>query len=77
MAFAYICCNIALSLTSATNVGFLMSLPVIFAPILSTIILKERYALSHLPLQILVIAGLILLCMQAEASHSTKAIFSL
>ena len=64
MAFAYICCNIALSLTSATNVGFLMSLPVIFAPVLSTIILKEHYSLSHLPLQILVIVGLVLLCIQ-------------
>lgn len=72
MAFAYICCNIALSLTSATNVGFLMSLPIIFAPILSTIILKERYALSHLPLQILVIAGLILLCMQGGSLSFNK-----
>ena len=34
MAVAYISCNLALNWTSATNVGFLMSLPVIFAPIL-------------------------------------------
>lgn len=64
MALAYITCNIALSLTSATNVGFLMSLPVIFAPILSVFILKERYDLRHLPLQALVIVGLLMLCMQ-------------
>ncbi len=61
MALAYICCNIALSMTSATNVGFLMSLPVIFAPLLSILILGEKYDPRHLPAQLLVLLGLVLL----------------
>ena len=61
-AGAYISCNISLSMTSATNVGFIMSLPVLFAPALSAVITKSRYELSHLPLQLLTIAGLFLLC---------------
>ncbi len=36
-AGAYISCNLALNLTAATNVGFIMSLPVLFAPLLSTL----------------------------------------
>lgn len=61
-AGAYISCNISLSMASATNVGFIMSLPVLFAPALSAVITKSRYELSHLPLQLLTIAGLFLLC---------------
>jgi len=62
MAVAYISCNLALNWTSATNVGFLMSLPVIFAPILASIVLKQKYKLIHVPVQIAVIVGLYLLC---------------
>lgn len=62
MAVAYISCNLALNFTSATNVGFLMSLPVIFAPLLAIIILKQKYDFRYLPLQIVVIVGLYLLC---------------
>jgi drug/metabolite transporter (DMT)-like permease len=61
-ALAYITCNLALNLTSATNVGFLMSLPVIFAPLLAIIILHQKYDLRYLPLQIVIIIGLYLLC---------------
>ena len=64
MAFAYIFCNIALFMTSATNVGFLTSLPVIFAPVLAIFILKDTYQLRHLPVQAAVLIGLLLLCMQ-------------
>ena len=35
MALAYLTCNVALDLTTATNVGFLVALPVVFAPLLS------------------------------------------
>lgn len=66
MALAYISCNMALSMTSATNVGFLMSLPVIFTPVLSVFILKETYPFRHLPLQLTVIIGLVMLCMQGQ-----------
>ena len=62
MAAAYITCNLALNWTSATNVGFLMSLPVIFAPLLAVIILHQKYSFRYLPLQIIVVVGLYLLC---------------
>ncbi|WP_141722850.1 DMT family transporter [Cellulosilyticum sp. I15G10I2] len=61
-ALAYITCNLALNLTSATNVGFLMSLPVIFTPLLASIILHQKYDFRYLPLQIIIIIGLYLLC---------------
>lgn len=62
MALAYITCNLALKWTSATNVGFLMSLPVIFAPLLVVVILRGKYNFRYLPLQIIVVVGLYLLC---------------
>lgn len=62
MAVAYITCNLALKWTSATNVGFLMSLPVIFAPVLVVPILKRKYNFKYLPLQLIVVVGLYLLC---------------
>ncbi|MGE5678242.1 MAG: DMT family transporter [Pseudomonadota bacterium] len=62
MAVAYVTCNLALKWTSATNVGFLMSLPVIFAPILAVFILHKKYDYKYLPLQAVVVVGLYLLC---------------
>lgn len=62
MASAYISCNLALEGTTATNVGFIMSLSVIFAPLLSIIVLQRPYKISHLPIQLLVILGMYLLC---------------
>jgi drug/metabolite transporter (DMT)-like permease len=62
MAVAYITCNLALNFTTATNVGFLMSMPVIFAPILAVVILKKKYDFRYLLLQVVVIIGLYLLC---------------
>lgn len=62
MALAYITCNLALNWTSATNVGFLMSLPVIFTPLLAIFILRQKYDFRNLPLQIIVVIGLYLLC---------------
>jgi drug/metabolite transporter (DMT)-like permease len=62
MATAYITCNLALNWTSSTNVGFLMSLPVIFAPILAFLIYKVKYRFIHVPIQILVVMGLYFLC---------------
>ena len=49
MAASYISCNVALDLTTATNVGFLMALPVVFTPILAAVVLRRRYRLVHLP----------------------------
>lgn len=61
-AGAYISCNLALDLTSATNVGFIMSLPVLFAPLLAMIFLRQRYEFRRLPVQLAAILGLFLLC---------------
>lgn len=61
-AGAYISCNLALDLTSATNVGFIMSLPVLFAPLLSMIFLKKKYQIRRLPVQLVAILGLFFLC---------------
>lgn len=66
MSGAYISCNIALSLTSATNVGFIMSMAVVFAPVLSVFLLNEPYKLRHLPVQILVLTGLVMLCVRKD-----------
>ena len=62
MAASYISCNVALDLTTATNVGFLMALPVVFTPILAAVVLRRRYRLVHLPFQVAVVGGLYLLC---------------
>ena len=43
MALSYIACNAALDLTTATNVGFLVALPVVFAPLLSSLVNRKRY----------------------------------
>ena len=59
--FWYISCNVALDLTTATNVGF-MALPVVFTPILAAVVLRRRYRLVHLPFQVAVVGGLYLLC---------------
>ena len=62
MAVSYIGANIALDLTTATTVGFLVALPVVFAPFIAIPVLRRRYRLYHLPFQIAVVAGLFLLC---------------
>lgn len=62
MAVSYISCNVALDLTTATNVGFLMALPVVFTPILAAFVMRRRYRLAHLPFQVAVVGGLYLLC---------------
>ena len=43
MAAAYASYNMALQFTTATNVGFLMSLPVLFTPALARLVLKRPY----------------------------------
>ncbi len=61
-AGAYIFSNLALDLTSATNVGFLMGLPVVFTPFIALAVLKRPYKAANLPVQLSVAAGLYLLC---------------
>lgn len=62
MAGAYIISNIALNLTTATTVGFLMSLSIVFVPILAIFVLHRPYRWAFLPAQLTVVAGLYLLC---------------
>lgn len=64
MAISYLCCNVALDLTTATNVGFLVALPVVFAPLLSAVVGRTRYPRALIPFQGAVAAGLYLLCSQ-------------
>lgn len=63
MALAYITCNVGLSLTTATSVGFLMSLAVVFTPPLARIVLGRKIHRSFLPVLALAISGLYLLSM--------------
>lgn len=58
----YIACNVALDITTATNVGFLISLSVIFVPFMEVFILKRKYRMRYLPAQLMVILGLYFLC---------------
>lgn len=67
MAVSYIGINVALDLTTATNVGFLGALPVVFAPFIAIVVLRRRYELRHLPFQAAVVAGLFLLCSNGGA----------
>lgn len=64
MGVSYLCCNVALDLTTATNVGFLVALPVVFAPFLSTMVERTRYPRAIIPFQVGVAGGLYLLCSQ-------------
>lgn len=59
---AYISGNLALNLTSSTNVGFLISLPLIFTPFTCRIILGRKFKIWEFPLIALTVAGLFLLC---------------
>lgn len=61
-AGAYIACNLALRMTDATTVGFLLSLPVLFTPLLAALAARRRYDFRRLPVQLVLTAGLFLLC---------------
>ena len=74
MAVAYASCNMALQFTTATNVGFLMSLPVLFTPALAWLLLKQPYPRRIIPVQLAVIVGLYLLCCGGESGSFTFGI---
>lgn len=77
-ATAYITCNVALNLTSATSVGFLMSLPIVFTPPLSYIVLKRKIRKNFIPVPILAVIGLYLISMNTGTFHlGTGEILSL
>lgn len=62
MAFGYVMCNVALDLTTATNVGFLVALPVVFTPFISLVVQRRGYPRAMVPFQVAVVGGLYLLC---------------
>lgn len=62
IAMSYIVTNVAISLTSPTIMAFLRSLTVVFTPILAWIAYRSVYSKKHIPIQLLILAGLYLLC---------------
>ncbi len=61
-AAAFITSALAVDMTSATNAGFFISLPMLFTPIIAFALMRRTYRLSTVVLQIAVLAGLYLLC---------------
>lgn len=61
-AGAYISGNMALQLTTSTNVGFLISLPVLFTPVTTLLILRKGVSVKKIPVIALTVVGLFLLC---------------
>ena len=49
LAVGYIACNLALDVTTATNVGFLVALPVVFAPFIAQVVRHVRYPRAMIP----------------------------
>lgn len=62
LAVGYIACNLALDVTTATNVGFLVALPVVFALFIAQVVRRVRYLRAMIPFQVAVVGGLYLLC---------------
>lgn len=62
IAGSYILSNMALGMSAATSVAFLRSLPTVMTPILAWAVYRKNYSWKHIPIQILVVAGLYLLC---------------
>ena len=67
IAGAYITSNVAIKLTEVTTVGFLMSLPFLFTPLLTRLVLRRPYRPLFLLPQGLAVAGLYLLCASGGA----------
>lgn len=49
LAISYIACNLALDVTTATNVGFLVALPVVSAPFIAQVVRHVRYPRAMIP----------------------------
>ena len=61
MAASYVACALAVAWTSATNAAFFISLPMLFAPAFSLVLLRRVYQARTAGLQLAVLAGLYLL----------------
>lgn len=62
MAASFIGSSLSVNLTSATNAGFFVALPMLFAPAFAFVLMRRSYRLSTVVLQMFVLAGLYLLC---------------
>ncbi|MEA4815541.1 MAG: DMT family transporter [Lachnospiraceae bacterium] len=65
-AGAFICCNLALKITSSITAGFLMSLAVVFTPFISRFLLKTSIKPQIFGFIAIILAGMYFLCMQGE-----------
>ena len=68
VALTYIVNNIALDLAAATSVAFLRSLSTVMTPLFSWILLRNRYRWRQIAVQIMVLPGMYLLCVQGGLS---------
>ncbi len=68
IALNYILNNISLTLTEATSVAFLRSLSTVFTPAVAFLIYRTRYRWQHIAIQLLVVAGLYMLCARGGLS---------
>lgn len=67
MGAAFITSGLSVNLTSATNAGFFIALPMLFAPAFALVLIRRPYRLSVAVLQIAVLVGLYLLCCNGGA----------
>ena len=64
MSCAFIFSNLALQVTTATNVSFLRSMSAILVPVLLLVFFRQKYRRKDILVQILMIIGLYLLCIK-------------
>lgn len=62
IAGGYIATNVAIVLTTATATAFLRSLSTVMTPLLALVIFRRKFSAKHIPILLLVVAGLYLLC---------------
>lgn len=72
---SYYLTNIALQYTSSTNVGFIISLPVVIAPIMEMLIYKRAYSRKHIPVLCFLVFGLFLLAFNGSVIQVTMGDF--
>ncbi len=62
MGATFITSSLSVNLTSATNAGFFIALPMLFAPAFALVLMHRAYRPSVVALQLAVLVGLYLLC---------------
>lgn len=67
MGATFITSSLSVNLTSATNAGFFIALPMLFAPAFALVLMRRAYRPSVVALQLAVLVGLYLLCCNGGA----------